>query len=371
MASLIARLFRRQPPRRPVPAATLFAGSDTLEVVGESFYQDALWRLVGGFQPERVSHPCQATLLPEPTNRYDENAIEVLIAGHLVGHLSREDAVMYLPGLKRLMAGCDTGHVALGGVISGGGPREGGRIGYLGVFLHHDPALFGVAPHYTAGGRLRTGLSEAIATDLADESYDLSWLMTLARDDAAACQELHALLEAENEAIDRHYMFCELEARLYRLRKESASALADFDAMCEMHDAEMTSIRPALLEKFGVVPLIEMYRQAAIRYQQSKQWDAVRDWSERGLAVYGNEAARPEAVADLEKRHAHALEKLAPSPTPAKPPLRPQSTARAPIIEVLTCTQCGRAFERTRSRGRKPKLCPGCRPAEVGAAAVG
>jgi hypothetical protein len=361
------RLFKRQPSARRVPDATLFAGRDTLEVVGESFYQDALWQLVGGFCSERVSQPCRATLLPEPTNPYDKNAVEVLIDGHLVGHLSREDAVAYAPGLSRLMAGCATGHVALEGVIAGGGPREGGRIGYLGVFLHHDPVQFGVAPHYTAGGRLRTGLSEAIATDLADDSYDLSWLLTLSTDDTSACQQLHSLLQTEDELIDRHFMFCELEARLYRLRRGSASVLADFDAMCELHHSEMASIRTALFEKFEVVPMIEMYRQAAIRWQQAKQWDAVRDWSERGLTVYGDNAARPEAVADLEKRHAHALEKLAPTPAKSAKQAAPASS-RTPIIEALTCTGCGRVFERTRSRGRKPKLCPNCRPAELGAA---
>jgi hypothetical protein len=350
-----------------MPAATILAGNDTLEVVGESFYQDALWQLVGGFHTERVSQPCTATLLPEPTNKYDENAIEVLIDGHLVGHLSREDAAAYLPGLKNLMAGCATGHVALEGVIAGGGPREGGRIGYLGVFLHHDPVMFGVAPHYSAGGRLRTGLSEAIATDLADDSYDLSWLTTLADDNELACQQLHSLLQSEDEFIDRHYMFCELEARLNRHRKSDATQHADFHAMCERHHKEMAAIRPARIEKFGVVPLIEMYRQAAIRWQQAKQWDAVRDWATHGLDIYGHEAARPEAVADLEKRLAHALEKLAPAPTTTR---AVASVARAvslgPLIETLTCGRCGRVFERQRSRGRKPKLCPGCRqPAAV------
>jgi hypothetical protein len=32
---------------------------------------------------------------------------------------------------------------------------------FLGVFLDHDPVDFGVAAHYTTGGNLRTGLSEA------------------------------------------------------------------------------------------------------------------------------------------------------------------------------------------------------------------
>lgn len=360
MPSLLQRLFNQRSAPRRMPAATTFGGHDTLEVVGESFYQDALWLLVGGFHAERVSQGCTAALLPEPKNKHDANAIQVLIHGYLVGYLSRDDAVAYLPGLRRLMGNCETGYVALEGVIAGGGLREGGRIGYLGVFLHHDPVLFGVAPHYTSGGRLRTGLSEAITTDLADDSYDLSWLVGLDDDDQRASEQLHSLLEAEEEPIDRHYMFCELEARVYRLRKTSPGRLADFDAMCIRHHGEMDVIRPALIEKFGVVPLIEMYRQAAIRWQQAKQWGAVRDWATRGLETYGHEAARSEAVADLEKRLAHAIEKLTPTGNRAPVGRAAAEPWRSPI-ETLTCGRCGRAFARERSRGRKPKLCPSCR----------
>jgi hypothetical protein len=33
----------------------------------------------------------------------------------------------------------------------------------------------------------------------------------------------------------------------------------------------MSSIRPALIERFGVVPVVEMYRQAAIRCQKARR----------------------------------------------------------------------------------------------------
>ncbi|MGH2781026.1 MAG: hypothetical protein ACRDLA_06365 [Thermoleophilaceae bacterium] len=84
------------------------------------------------------------------------------------------------------------------------------------------------------------------------------------------------------------------------------SALDEFDAVCAQHDAEMDRIRPALYDKFGAVPVIDMYRQAAIRCQKAHDWRQMRFWAERGLAVYGSEAARPEAVADLDKRLAYA-----------------------------------------------------------------
>ena len=180
-------------------------------------------------------------LLPEPDNPVDPHAIRVLVDGRHVGYLSRDDAAVYLPGLRRLIASSETGHVALGGQIVGGGPRADG-IGFLGVFLDHDPSDFGIAPHYTTGGSLRTGLSDAIATDLEDDSYDLSWLTTLSDDDAGAVAQLRSLLGDERDPIDRHYMLCELEARLYRGRELRAGALDDFDEVCAHHHQEMTEL---------------------------------------------------------------------------------------------------------------------------------
>jgi hypothetical protein len=98
---------------------------------------------------------------------------------------------------------------------------------------------------------------------------------------------------------------------LYRSRDAFASALDEFDAVCEQHHAEMEIIRPALVEKFGRAPLVDMYRQAAIRCQKARDWQTTAAWAERGLAFYGAEAARPEAVEDLRKRLAHAQAKMA------------------------------------------------------------
>jgi hypothetical protein len=105
--------------------------------------------------------------------------------------------------------------------------------------------------------------------------------------------------------------------------------------------------------------VIEMYRQAAIRWQKVKEWEAAREWARRGLEVYGLEAARPEAVADLEKRVAHATNKLEPLPMPVRP--TKTKRAAATIVETLICGGCGQPFQRQRARGRKPKLCPACR----------
>jgi hypothetical protein len=343
--------------------ATVYPGDETLEVVGESHYQEALWQIVGGRNPDPVRHETYAVLVPDLSNGYDPNAVEVRINGILVGYLSREDAAAYRPGLLRLMETSADHHVALHAVIVGGGPRPDG-IGYLGVFLDHDPADFGLAPSHTPNGHLRTGLSEAIATDLEDDSYDLSWYRQLSEDDATAIELLRSFLEAERDPIDRHYMLCELEHRLYRSRTAFPSALDEFDAACAQHHDEMVTIRPALLDKFGVIPVIEMYRQAVIRCQKARLWQAAREWAERGIVIYGEHAARPEVVEDLHKRIAYATAKI---DTPQKPrPRKPRSATvttpnRLADVETLVCASCGESFERVRTRGRKPKTCPTCR----------
>jgi hypothetical protein len=368
MPGFLSRLFGAgTPPRAPTSVetleATLYSGHETLEVVGESHYQDSLWPIVGGRSADPVRFETYAVLMPDPANIYDPNAIEVLINGTRVGYLSREDATAYRPGLLQLMETSANHLVAFHAVIVGGGPRPYG-IGYLGVFIDHDPTDFGLAPHHTSNGHLRTGLSEAIATDLEDENYDLSWYRRLSDNDDIAIKELQSALEAERDPIDRHYMLCELEHRLYRRRTVLPSALDEFDIVCTQHDEEMVTIRPALLDKFGVIPVIAMYRQAVIRFQKAKLWQAAREWAERGIAVYGDQAARPEVVEELHKRSVYAMAKIEADqrPKPRKPRGASVVTAtRTPDVETLVCVSCGSGFTRVRARGRKPKICPTCR----------
>jgi hypothetical protein len=302
-------------------------------------------------------------LVPEPDNPHDSNAVKVLIEGRLVGYLSREDAVIYLPALRRLMAS-HMSPIALTGQIVGGGQREDG-LGMLGVFLDHDPADFGLRPRQTGHiGELRTGFSQAVTTDLEDDSYDLSWYEHLSGSHTPGdVVALRNLLVGENDPIDRHFMLVELGKCLYKCRDAFTSALDEFDAVCVQHDAEMDRIRPALYDKFGSVPVIEMYRQAAIRCQKARDWPRMRRWAERGLAVYGSEAARPEAVADLHKRLVYADAKVAATNAPPSNGgvARAVSTATAATTETLVCSDCGADFQRVRSRGRKPLRCPNCR----------
>lgn len=346
----------------------MLAGNDGLELVGEASYQDALWSICGGVLGDRIRHRIDALLIPEPENPYDPNAIRVEVQGRLVAYFCRDDAAEYQSGLQSLM-NRHGGHVGLRGVIVGGGQYPDGP-GRLGVWLDHDPGDFGVTRAGTAGrsvlgrpagGSMRTGFADACASDASDDSYDLSWYADLPDGDLAAIAKLRELLAHDPDPIDRHYQFVELEKRLYRCRDLHAAALDEFDDACRQHDAEMESICTALRRKWQKVPLLETYRQMAIRQQKRKDWEAVRWWTERGLQLYGDDAAKEEAVEDLLKRRDQALAKLGSRDLNPRPQVSTSSPVQAPEVELLACSHCGTSFERVRTRGRKPQLCPSCR----------
>jgi HIRAN domain-containing protein len=390
---LLDRLRGRRESSVPARAETtavsvsLLGGQDDLEVVGELAYQDALWGLSGGTVGDRIRRHIVAVLVPEPTNPYDANAIAVQIDGQVIGYLPRATAQEYLPGLQHSMS-VHGGYVALRGVIVGGGYYDDGP-GRLGVWLEHDPADFGArsaassrpAPlgYPNAGGVMRTGFTEAWLTDAEDDSYDLSWFNDLPEADRPAIAKLRELLAADPDPIDRHFQFAELETRLYQSRELYEAALAEYDEACARHDAEMESICAAFMAKWGKIPLLDTYRQMAIRQQKKKDWQACKWWAERGLALYGQRAAREEAVEDLIKRRNRALAKLEAA---ARPENRvrlerpntsvvsatpsggmPGTTGSYAELEVLVCQECNCRFERLRVRGRKPTLCPTCRTA--------
>jgi hypothetical protein len=362
----------------------LLGGQEDLEVVGELAYQAVLWQLCRGTVGDRIRCDIVAVLVPEPANPYDPNAIAVQIDGHVVGYLARATAQEYLPGLRDLMANRGT-YVALRGVIVGGGYYDDGP-GRLGVWLEHDPADFGVHPasmhlgppgYSETGGVMRTGFTEAWLTDAEDDSYDLSWFNDLPEADRPAIAQLRELLAVDPDPIDRHFQFAELETRLYRSRDLYESALDEYDETCAQHDAEMESICAAFMAKLGKIPLLDTYRQMAIRQQKKKDWQACKWWSERGLSLYGQRAAREEAVEDLTKRRNRALAKLeaasapgqharregrnGPEVTPATPGGAQMSVGQDAELEILVCHNCGSRFERIRVRGRKLTLCPPCR----------
>lgn len=72
------------------------------EVVGESHYERALRQLCPRNLRERQEVAMTATLVPEPRNRHDPNAVAVRVGGETIGYLAREVARTYQPLLLGL-----------------------------------------------------------------------------------------------------------------------------------------------------------------------------------------------------------------------------------------------------------------------------
>ncbi len=211
----LKRLFGGSPetPRTNRAPPTVLGGQDNLEVVGESHYQELLFAIVGSGS-ERVRLAIEATLIREPDNPYDSEAVSVWIRGQKVGHLSREDAAEFSPALVELERRTGT-PIALPGVIAGGGD---GRPNF-GVFLNFDPVAFGWEAsepisyrQARSGGEasIRTGFSNAIEDDERDDDYDLSWQGRVPSDRLKAMTFLRGELLTETEPLSRHFMYAQL-----------------------------------------------------------------------------------------------------------------------------------------------------------------
>jgi hypothetical protein len=109
--------------------------SAVLEVVGESYRQDALNSISGGrteYGPLRVDQV--ACLVPDPTNPYDPNAVAVMVEGLHVGYLSRADAVSWHP--VTAWAASHGMLLAAEAAVIGGWDRGPGDQGSFGIILH-------------------------------------------------------------------------------------------------------------------------------------------------------------------------------------------------------------------------------------------
>lgn len=110
----------------------------SLNVVGESHYQDVLWDLCGGKSEDGQNAPALAVLRPVDDNPHDPLAVQVEIDGRLVGHLDRTSARIYRGELERLGLGL----VAAGAParIVGGWADDDGH-GHFGVKLSASAPL--------------------------------------------------------------------------------------------------------------------------------------------------------------------------------------------------------------------------------------
>jgi hypothetical protein len=78
----------------------ILPGGESVEVVGDSYYQDALDAICGGKCEDGHQLMCRAELRPEPDNEYDKRAVGVYVDGRKVGHLNRADANAGLPRVR-------------------------------------------------------------------------------------------------------------------------------------------------------------------------------------------------------------------------------------------------------------------------------
>ncbi len=112
--------------------------SVSLDVVGESHYQRDLASLKAALvtRPDDWSVETVARVVREPNNRYDRNAVQVLIHGRLVGYLPRDEAEGAQPWLKRIER---TGKSAFVVASIKGGHEGGGYLMPIGVTLEDLP----------------------------------------------------------------------------------------------------------------------------------------------------------------------------------------------------------------------------------------
>jgi hypothetical protein len=128
---------RRKRPGSTQVGTLMFDEGESTELVAavaESHYQDALRSLCGSQRGEEVRFDCTAVLVPEPSNPHDSNAVMVQVDAHLVGYLSRGDAVNY----RSLIADALPRFIQCEARIAGRGP--GGETSNLGVFLRLPPS---------------------------------------------------------------------------------------------------------------------------------------------------------------------------------------------------------------------------------------
>ena len=104
------------------------------DVVGESYYQEALETLAGGFTPDGCDVRVTAEVRPEPDNPSDPDAVRVSIGGRTVGYLSRGDAKRFVGGMAKL--GRPGEGVSCEARIVGGWRRSRDDFGFFGVQLN-------------------------------------------------------------------------------------------------------------------------------------------------------------------------------------------------------------------------------------------
>ncbi|HEX9896543.1 MAG TPA: hypothetical protein VGA85_02640 [Dehalococcoidales bacterium] len=129
----LSRLFGQPPKKTEINIHLTGPSTFSTQVVGESYYQENLSKICGGFTEEGVDRITTAKLVHTDDNPHDTNAIRVEISGMPVGHLNRTEAQNYRERMKA------NGHSGLTATcnakITGGWDRGSNDIGYFGITL--------------------------------------------------------------------------------------------------------------------------------------------------------------------------------------------------------------------------------------------
>lgn len=113
-------------------------GDFEFEVVGESYYQKYLKVIAGNHGKQSAETAVVATLLPVDDNKFDKNAVQILVADNLVGYLTREDA----PKFRRRLSASKLGSTAVttcDALVVGGFMKKNGDTANYGIQLDIKP----------------------------------------------------------------------------------------------------------------------------------------------------------------------------------------------------------------------------------------
>lgn len=135
---VLAALFRPTPSKsaKAQPSARRLRDDGSpwcdFEIVGESFYQENLLAIAGGYSRDGHRTQCIATLLFDAENPHDENAVRVEIDGKTVGYLSASHALRY----RKVLAKFDRpGPLQCEAIIVGGSKSNQHNQTHFGVKL--------------------------------------------------------------------------------------------------------------------------------------------------------------------------------------------------------------------------------------------
>ena len=108
MAGFLSRLLGGgdPEPQGPLQPVAIGAGWPDLEIEGEAYRRAEVSRVFNGIgRPEGGVTMQQAHLVPEPTNRFDRNAVKVIVRGEHVGYVPAEYSADVASACKALGRG--------------------------------------------------------------------------------------------------------------------------------------------------------------------------------------------------------------------------------------------------------------------------